>query len=176
MLSHQLQRFAEHRLEGGSRLRGLGFSHGGLRGRPVAPQIDQRGKHVLFDIVSAGWALVDPPGALPAPNPSSLSFNSSTIRSAVFLPTPGMRTSSSTCPPRMASMMAAVARPDRTLMASVGPMPLTEISRSNSASLPGSGSRTAPAHPPERAYECAATLPRPHPGSAEKVEIGITTS
>ena len=82
--------------------------------------------------LSTGSARAETAGAAPPPKPSNFSFNSNTMRSAVFLPTPGMRTSCATSPPRIASMMAGAASPDSTLMASEGPMPLTEISFSNS--------------------------------------------
>ena len=45
------------------------------------------------------------------------------MRSAVFLPTPGMRTSRSTSPRRMASSRSCAASPESTVMASFGPMP-----------------------------------------------------
>jgi hypothetical protein len=72
------------------------------------------------------------PGSSP-PVAGSLSRNSSTMRSAVFLPTPGTFTSFSTSPRRMERIRSGAARPERILIASVGPIPLTEISFSNSA-------------------------------------------
>src|SRR5580658_3047038 len=49
MLSHQLQRLAEQRLESRTRFRGFGFAHGGLGGGSLAAQIKQGGKHVVID-------------------------------------------------------------------------------------------------------------------------------
>src|ERR1017187_2489380 len=71
-------------------------------------------------------------GASPPPE-GILSRSSSTMRSAVFLPMPGMRTSLSTSPRRMALMSSGAASPDRIVTASLGPMPLTPISFSKSA-------------------------------------------
>src|SRR5271170_3179082 len=47
MLSHQLQRLAEQRLEGGTWLGCFGFAHRGLGGSSLAAQIEQRGEHVV---------------------------------------------------------------------------------------------------------------------------------
>ena len=54
------------------------------------------------------------------------------MRSAVFLPMPGIRVSRWTSPPRIALVRSAAASPDSTVIASFGPMPLTPISFSNS--------------------------------------------
>ena len=66
---------------------------------------------------------------------STLSRNSSTILSAVFLPTPGIRVSFCMSPDRMALVRSAAAKPESTVMPSFGPMPLTEISFSNNSLL-----------------------------------------
>ena len=53
------------------------------------------------------------------------------MRSAVFLPTPGMRVRRATSCVRIARTSSPGSIPDRTASASFGPMPLIEISRSN---------------------------------------------
>src|SRR5580692_1090308 len=50
MLSHQFQGFAEQRLKFGAGRGELRFAHGSIGGRALASEINQRGKHVLFDI------------------------------------------------------------------------------------------------------------------------------
>ena len=53
------------------------------------------------------------------------------MRSAVFLPIPGMRVSRAMSLPRIAPTISSAAMPLRMVMASFGPMPLTVISFSN---------------------------------------------
>ena len=56
------------------------------------------------------------------------------MRSAVFLPTPGIRVSRATSPRCTAWTRSAASIPESTARASLGPMPLMPISRSNTAS------------------------------------------
>jgi len=58
-------------------------------------EIDQRGNHIFLHGVCHGLR-----SFLPAPPPAALSRSSSTMRSAVFLPIPGMRVASPDRPPR----------------------------------------------------------------------------
>src|ERR1019366_1465249 len=86
---------------------------------------------------STSWSMAESVSAGGVPDSSppvagSLSRNSSTMRSAVFLPTPGTFTSFSTSPRRIARIRSGAARPESTFTASVGPIPLTEINFSNS--------------------------------------------
>jgi hypothetical protein len=59
---------------------------------------------------------------------SSLSRSSRQIRSAVFLPTPGIEESLRTSSRAMASARSATSMPERSFCARVGPMPEIEIS------------------------------------------------
>ena len=68
----------------------------------------------------------------PALSTGSLSRSSSTIRSAVFFPIPGIRVSRAISLPRIAPTISSAAIPLRIVIASFGPMPLTVISFSNS--------------------------------------------
>ncbi len=61
---------------------------------------------------------------------SSLSFNSTTIRSAVFLPTPGILVRRPRSPPRIAGTSSSTLMPDRIFNASAGPTPEAESSSS----------------------------------------------
>ena len=67
------------------------------------------------------------------PASGNLSRSSSTMRSAVFLPIPGMRVSRATSFPRIAPTISSAAMPLRIVIASFGPIPLTVISFSNSS-------------------------------------------
>ena len=59
------------------------------------------------------------------------------MRSAVFLPTPGMRVSLAMSARWMAPTSSRGSMPESTASASFGPIPLTPISRSNTASSSG---------------------------------------
>ena len=60
-----------------------------------------------------------------------------TMRSAVFLPTPGMRVRRATSSRWIAVTSSRGSMPESTASASFGPMPLTAIRRSNTVSSSG---------------------------------------
>jgi hypothetical protein len=62
---------------------------------------------------------------------TSLSRSSGQMRSAVFLPTPGIVASLRASPRAMASARSFASMPERIFCASVGPMPEIEINFSN---------------------------------------------
>ena len=72
-------------------------------------------------------------GAEAGPASGSLSRSSSTMRSAVFLPMPGMRVSRAISLPRIAPTISSAAMPLKIVIPSFGPIPLTVISFSNSS-------------------------------------------
>jgi hypothetical protein len=76
----------------------------------------------------------------------------------------------------MAAISSAVGKPDRTVMASFGPIPLTEISRSNTAFSSGVAK---PNNSSASSRTCVwmrkAAVP-PKSASTVKVEIGIWIS
>ncbi len=69
----------------------------------------------------------------PASSAGILSLSSSTRRSAVFLPTPGMRVRRARSLPRRAATKSPTSMPERMPTASLGPTPATAIRRSKTS-------------------------------------------
>ena len=90
-LPYQFQRPAKERLELGGRAGGHGLADRDLGGRTLATEIGSADSTSCSIAVTATETAVFGEGA--SPRASSLSRSSSTMRSAVFLPMPGMRTS-----------------------------------------------------------------------------------
>ena len=128
-LPNHLQRPPEEPVEVASQpsLFGDGLLDGLLGRDPLVAEIDQRGEHIVHRRARARTACT---GA--TAKSSSLSFSSTTSRSASFLPTPGMRVSCAWSWPRIACTVRSGEKPLSILMASLGPTPLTVISRSKS--------------------------------------------
>src|SRR5262249_33489783 len=140
-----------------------------FRQRPLITQVDQRRDHVFFHGRSRG-------GDFGTPNASSLSRSSSTMRSAVFLPMPGIRVSEAMLLPLMAATIASAGMPLRIVIASLGPMPLTLISFSKScfSSLRKKPNRASAS---SRTWVCTnMATSAPRAGRAEKVGMLMLTS
>ncbi len=98
------------------------------------------------------------------------------MRSAVFLPTPGIFTSCSIAPLRIAAIRSAPARPLIAVTASFGPMPLTVINFSNSdLSAAETNPNSDSASSRTCVWMCSDTS-CPAAGSEEYTETGMVTS
>jgi len=78
-------------------------------------------------VASATGSFGTPPYVteVPVPIPSSRSRNSTSMRSAVFLPMPGMRVSAAMSPSWINRANSSVLTPERTASEILAPMPLT---------------------------------------------------
>ena len=101
--------------------------------RPMIPQVHERREHIVAQRGRLAGAVAGGRGRglqRAAVDPSARA----TMRSDVFLPTPGIAVSRATSPRSIARTSSCGSMPDSTASASFGPMPLTPISRSNRSS------------------------------------------
>ena len=98
--------------------------HGLFRGAAIIAQIEQRGDHVgLEPRAPRGRDVLRLRRSMAA----SLSRNSTTMRSAVLRPTPGMRVSRTRSPARIAGTNSSTLMPERIFSASDGPTPEADM-------------------------------------------------
>ena len=133
-----LQRRAELLLERGVRLIGQHRVQRLVDGVTMVAEIVER-RHQIVAPASPCAGARSPAPATPASAFGRRSRSSTTMRSAVFLPTPGMRVSRATSPRWIAPTSSRGSMPESTASASFGPMPLIAISRSNTVSSSARG-------------------------------------
>ena len=127
--------------------------------RPMIAQVHQRREHVVAQRRRRARVAPRPPAHVGTCGRRS--FSSSTIRSAVFLPTPGIAVSRATSPRSMARISSRGSMPESTASASFGPMPLIADQPLEQILLERLANPKSAAHPRARACGCAARPRRP---------------